>query len=241
MSAYLSRIQLNPRRRDAMRLLSSPQRMHAAVLASFPDPVTGPGEGPRVLWRLDQEPRRVFLYVVSPTEPDFAHLAEQAGWPSTELGLVKPYDDFLARLATGQQWAFRLTANPTHWGTHNDTGKVQRFGILSVRGQEAWLTERAEQHGFTITTTEHLRADGQPLATADLRVVSRGIDAFERRDPDRPRARGDADRRVRLARAQFDGRLQVADPDLLRETLTRGIGPAKAYGCGLLTLARSSG
>src|SRR5690606_11468644 len=109
---FISRIQLNPRRRDAWRLLGSPQRMQAAVLASFVDPPVGDREGePRVLWRLDQEKERCFLYVVSPDEPDFAHLAEQAGWPTTERGTSRPYGAFLARLAPGQQWAFRLTAN----------------------------------------------------------------------------------------------------------------------------------
>lgn len=195
MSVYLSRIQLNPHRRDARRLLASPQRMHAAVLASFPDPVTGAGGGPRVLWRLDQDPRRVFLYVVSPDEPDFAHLAEQGGWPSTERGLVKPYDGFLDRLEVGQQWAFRLAANPTHWGTHPDTGRVQRFGILSNAGQERWLTERAARHGFAITTTTHPGEDGDPVVFPDLVVSGRGLDAFHRPDPGPHRSAPDPRRR----------------------------------------------
>jgi CRISPR system Cascade subunit CasE len=41
---YLSRIQLNPARREARRFLESPHVLHAAVLAAFPDPsarVTG--------------------------------------------------------------------------------------------------------------------------------------------------------------------------------------------------------
>jgi len=74
---YLSRIQLNPQRREARWLLSSPQRLHAAVLSSFPAPPTGDRAGDaRVLWRLDQDRERVLLYVMSPHEPDFAHLAE---------------------------------------------------------------------------------------------------------------------------------------------------------------------
>jgi CRISPR system Cascade subunit CasE len=44
---------------------------------------------------------------------------------------------------------------------------------------------------------------------------------------------------VNLAVATFDGLLEVADADLLRRTLVSGLGPAKAYGCGLMTLARS--
>ncbi|KPH98712.1 CRISPR-associated protein, Cse3 family [Actinobacteria bacterium OV450] len=35
----------------------------------------------------------------------------------------------------------------------------------------------------------------------------------------------------------FEGRLRITDPGLLTEHLLAGIGPSKAYGCGLLTLA----
>jgi hypothetical protein len=35
------------------------------------------------------------------------------------------------------------------------------------------------------------------------------------------------------------GRLRVTDPDTLRNALPAGIGPAKGYGQGLLTLAPS--
>ncbi|WP_423218759.1 type I-E CRISPR-associated protein Cas6/Cse3/CasE [Streptomyces kasugaensis] len=35
----------------------------------------------------------------------------------------------------------------------------------------------------------------------------------------------------------FEGRLRITDPAILTERLLAGIGPSKAYGCGLLTLA----
>ncbi|WP_026248793.1 type I-E CRISPR-associated protein Cas6/Cse3/CasE [Streptomyces sp. LaPpAH-108] len=44
-------------------------------------------------------------------------------------------------------------------------------------------------------------------------------------------------RDVRFARATFDGRLQITDLAAFRRTLTHGLGKAKAYGCGLMTLA----
>jgi CRISPR system Cascade subunit CasE len=43
--------------------------------------------------------------------------------------------------------------------------------------------------------------------------------------------------RVSLVTATYEGRLRVTDVDVLRERLLGGVGPAKAYGCGLLTLA----
>ncbi|WP_258184643.1 MULTISPECIES: type I-E CRISPR-associated protein Cas6/Cse3/CasE [unclassified Bifidobacterium] len=39
-----------------------------------------------------------------------------------------------------------------------------------------------------------------------------------------------------LASATFDGVLVVDDPDLLRHALVEGIGRAKGYGFGLMTL-----
>ncbi len=225
---HLSRIQLNPRRRDARHLLASPQRLHAAVLASFPDPPTGDTAGDaRVLWRLDTEADgRVLLYVVSPDRPDFAHLAEQAGWPSTERGVTKDYDAFLGRLAAGQRWAFRLTANPTQYVRPESGGRAKRVAHVSVPYQEKWLTERAEPAGFRIARTTIGESE-----SAVLTVTRRSTQQFSRRGTSRP---------VTLAVAQFDGVLDVLDADALRRTLVSGIGPAKAYGCGLLTLAPAS-
>jgi CRISPR system Cascade subunit CasE len=226
-AVYLSRLQLNPRRRDARRLLSSPQRLHAAVLASFPTPPTGDQAGAaRVLWRLDEDIDRVLLYVVSPDQPDFAHLAEQAGWPTTERGLVKPYDKLLARLDTGQTWAFRLAANPTRYLRESAGSRAKRVGHVSVGHQEAWLRERCEQHGFRITGTS---TDDR---TGDLVVTRRNVASFDRRGSGAPQSRT-----VTISTVQYDGRLEVTDPDTLRRSLLAGIGPAKAYGCGLLTLS----
>lgn len=218
---YLSRIQLNRHRRDAWRLLRSPQRLHAAVLASFLDPPTGALDGdPRVLWRLDTETNdRTYLYVVSPDRPDFAHLAEQAGWPSTDRGGTKDYTPLLDRLERGQRWAFRLTANPTRYHRPTDGGRAKRIAHVTVAHQENWLAERAQSCGISLVGTD---------AGSSLVVTRRDIQQFDRRGSAKP---------VTLAVAQFDGLLDVTDPGLLRRALVGGIGPAKAYGCGLLTLA----
>lgn len=42
---------------------------------------------------------------------------------------------------------------------------------------------------------------------------------------------------VTLAVTQVDGVIQIQDADAARLTLVQGIGPAKSYGCGLMTLA----
>jgi len=206
---HLSRIQINPARRGGRRLLGSPQAMHAAVLASFPDGDDGRG---RVLWRVDRDEHRTWLYVVSRPAPDFSHIVEQAGWQTREdTWAVRPYAGLLDRLATGQTWAFRLTANPSR------TQDGKRYGHVTAAQQETWLLHRAERWGFAVTETDGVR---------DLVVRDRRTEQFRREAAT-----------VTITKATYDGVLVVRDPDALRSTLVSGAGPAKGYGCGLLTLA----
>lgn len=43
---------------------------------------------------------------------------------------------------------------------------------------------------------------------------------------------------VRITTARFEGELTVVDAAALRHALMYGIGRARGYGCGLLTLAK---
>ncbi|MDO0929777.1 MobF family relaxase [Streptomyces sp. TG1A-8] len=80
-------------------------------------------------------------------------------------------------------------------------------------------------------TTHHKRprpGDRYELAVQDTRSLS-----F-----DKSRGSGSRqDKPVTVVTVTFEGRLEVTDPDALRRALTQGIGRARAYGCGLLTLA----
>jgi CRISPR system Cascade subunit CasE len=215
---YLTRFEINPQRRGARDMLASPQRMHAAVLAGFPAARREPEAGGRVLWRVDQRPHQVLLYMVSPHEPDLMHLVETAGW-GTQRWECKPYAPLLDRLAAGDQWAFRLAANPvTSKRASEASARSQRFGHVTVAQQTGWLLDRASRNGFTVPEGQHKEPD--------VAVHGRRIWRFSRQD-----------HTVTLAIAVFEGRLEVTDPAALRHALTHGIGPAKGYGCGLLTLA----
>ena len=46
---------------------------------------------------------------------------------------------------------------------------------------------------------------------------------------------------VTISKVTYEGLLEVRQADALRSVLTDGIGRAKAYGCGLLTLASVTG
>ncbi|GGL20485.1 type I-E CRISPR-associated protein Cas6/Cse3/CasE [Mangrovihabitans endophyticus] len=219
---HLTRLRLNPARRGARKLLTSPQAMHAAVLAGFAQPHGHTQPHARTLWRLDENrDRRITLYLSSPGTPDLTHLVEQAGWPTTETWTTRPYQPFLDRLHAGQQWAFRLTANPVRDGRKTDDAKdTQRFGQVTVQQQIDWLYRRSEKNGFAL--------NANPTGSPDTVVHQRRTHSF---------SRGNGNRPVTLAAVTYDGTLTVTDAEALRKMISNGIGHARAYGCGMLTLA----
>lgn len=228
---YLTRFQINPHRRSATKLLASPQVMHAAVLAGFPD-AEATDEG-RVLWRIDRSGARQLLIIASPARPDLTHLVEQAGWPSLESSWeTRDFTSVLDRLTGGQQWAFRLTANPTRALSPQAGEKRGRIvAHRTVEHQLGWLERQAERHGFSLVNHEIGRqnaATGAPVSVLapTTRVMRSEVLRFDR-----------GSHRVTIRTATFDGLLEITDAVSFKNALTNGIGSARAYGCGLLTIA----
>lgn len=216
---YLTRMYLNTRRSGAQRLLASPQRMHAAVESGIP-----PGRhlASRTLWRVDTGTNATTLFIVSSSEPDLSHIAEQAGWRTGEVWQTLKYAPLLDSLAAGQRWAYRLTANPTRRekvGGRADASR--RVAHTTVEAQQQWLSQRSVAAGFRVGPAESEDA---------LSITGRRALRFQRRGCP-----------VTVSAVTFEGVLTVLDPHRLRSTLVDGIGAAKAYGCGLLTLASVGG
>lgn len=231
---YLTRFRVNTARRGGRELLSSPHRMHAAVTMSFPDLPPRDGTGPRVLWRVDHNSAaEVLLFVVSPGRPDLTHLVEQAGWPASQTPGWQTYDygPFLDRLTAGSTWAFRLTANPVHSARTDrtkDGEPTKRTAHLTARHQTAWLLSRQQGAGFAVVDKPQ-----------DKRILQHGdeLQMVVRDRRDLKFAKASEKRTVTITTVTYDGLLRVTDPAVLRRTLAQGLGKAKAYGCGLMTLA----
>lgn len=223
---YITRMALNAARPSSLKLLSSPYAMHAAVEAAFPPNVARTDERGRVLWRLDSSSTSgAWLYVVSPEKPDLTHVCEQAGWPLYKSWETKRYDGLLDSIAEGQTWAFRLKANPVRKvakdkGRAGGNGAVvgKRLGHVTADQQIDWLISRAPRCGFEVPTNR--------LGALEVALSNRGRETFKR-----------GDSKVTLDVAQFDGVLRVVDAEAFRKSLGFGIGHAKGFGCGLLTVA----
>ncbi len=83
----------------------------------------------------------------------------------------------------------------------------KRVPLLRQAAQTEWLERKGARHGFSLLSA---------AITGRSRWTHKNISAEQ---------------------VRFDGILQARDPARLREALTAGIGPAKAFGCGLLSLA----
>jgi CRISPR system Cascade subunit CasE len=126
--------------------------------------------------------------------------------------------EFTVSLQVGQQLAFRLRANPTRRLSAGKNNKGKRVGIYEEEAQLDWLVRKGEQHGFRLLQANVSR-DGK-LQQAKAVTDQNGIHD------------------LKLFGVQFDGILQVADPAVLVQAVGAGIGSGKAFGFGLLSLAR---
>lgn len=235
---YLSRVLLNPARPQTRRLLTNPQQVKGAILGEFASqPVTE-----RVLWRADYRtvagrPSQAELLVLATSRPSWTGLIEQFGYPGDPDGeaQMRDYSPVLALVARGREFAFRVrvnpvqnTSNPEH-PTESERRRLARNDRRSLRiahrtvaAQIDWFMRRAAGWGFELP----IGSSGAP----DFRVAGREVLDFVKG----PKGQ----HRVRIGTATFEGRLRVTDADRFTDILLAGIGPAKGYGCGLMTLAR---
>lgn len=215
---YLSRIMLDAKNRETLRALSSPHILHGAVEQSFEK------TDKRKLWRIDWLNGACYLLVLSEEEPDFTHIAKQFGYLSPDRSWkTKDYNLLLSRLQVGQDWHFRLCANPTRSSfkeKEKDSGRGKVFAHVTQEQQRQWLLLRAETCGFT------LKEDEFDVVHTQWFRFTKG---------------NNSKREVTLRTATFEGKLTIDNLDSFQHTLLSGIGRAKAYGCGLLTIARYMG
>ncbi|WP_367027382.1 type I-E CRISPR-associated protein Cas6/Cse3/CasE [Methylococcus sp. ANG] len=220
---YFSRISVNPT--DPAKVMevlkANDYALHQMLWKLFPD---DPETSRDFLFRHDEDQRWPVFYLVSQREPD----------GSDELLRVasKPYRP---QLRSGETLTFSLRANPVHTRKTDDANQKKRkrddvvmhlkwqyrqsnadavpaLAELAQEAGEQWLVRQGERNGFRLLS---VRADNYRQARLDTRR-----------------------RNIRFSTLDFTGLLQVTEPDVFAETLCKGIGPAKAFGCGLMLVRR---
>lgn len=229
---FLSRIRFAGTN-QARRWLSDTYALHQLVMSAFPDERSNDARRKHgVLFRLEEERRQVI--VQSTTEPHWTVSSADA-----VIEGPKPIDPLLGRLKEGDVCRFRLRANPTRrvsrastlepdpirgrWRPERPDSVGKR---VSIRGDEQllnWLGRVAQAKGF-----ELVRPDGAALGSPNVRVRSLGRMSI--RAPGRVAP-------IVIEVAEFEGLLRVVDRTSFVAAIRDGVGPAKAFGCGLLSIA----
>lgn len=127
----------------------------------------------------------------------------------------------------GDTYAFQLTASPNQaTGPKGQGQRRKRRFISDPAAQTEWLTRRSESSGFafdpaavTATSNQMMHSDHKSLP---------------------PARRSHPNSVFKLGTTTYIGTLAVTDATTFADALREGIGPGKAYGCGLLLTRRST-
>lgn len=207
---FMSRVAIDTKNRKKLWELSHLGAYHAWVEDSFPEERDQPkAERSRKLWRIDRLQGAPYLLVVSPERPDLTALEKYGVAGSVAC---RDYEPFLDRLADGQRLRFRATLNPVVSVMHSGKKRGKVIPCGTVDAEMKYLFKRAEKNGFA-------------LEAGNFTITDRGF-ALLKKDK----------KNIRLARATYEGMLEVADAAPFCRALTEGIGRKKAYGFGLITV-----
>lgn len=240
---FLSKLVLNVRNPMTRRDLASPYEMHRTILNGGFDGLPKDELG-RVLFRVDTDRSgsNPFVLVQADTRPDWSGLPP--GYVTEDPPAVSDrLLDFLHQSATaGNSLRFRLRANPTKRQTlppgewrgkpSKERPKGDRVGLLTEVERVAWLLRKGESGGFKIPGAwMHPKnpTSGEPERVPNFRVdvIPEG------------RARNDkaGHREGAFVAVRFEGVLEVTDPVRFVRTVRDGVGSAKGFGFGLLSVA----
>lgn len=215
---YLSRVALDTNRRQTMAAMASPHQMHGLVESCFGNYGVA---RKRNLWRIDWLNGTCYLMMLSAEPPECHQLSEQLCNPELEQPWeTKAYTPLLERLQEGDQWQFRLSANPVKSSAkdkenQDDRGRVHAH--VTQEQQNQWLQQRSEKNGFILEENQF------NVVRSEWKRFTKGSHARQQ---------------VTLRMATYEGVLKIHEVQRFKEALMQGIGRGKAYGCGLLTIAR---
>jgi CRISPR system Cascade subunit CasE len=118
--------------------------------------------------------------------------------------------EFSTAFKAGDTYRFRLRANPVV------TRDSKRHGLIRDESLLEWLGKKEKKIGVRFCS---------------MSVIDEGYVTGTKGSQEKQH-------RMSIKVARFEGALEVVDPAVFGETFLSGIGPAKAFGCGLLSLAR---
>jgi len=129
--------------------------------------------------------------------------------------------EYNVNLQKGQRLRFRLRANPIKTiidgrGRLNRKGKPKkcRVPLVRVEDQEAWFDRKVRSFG-----------------SVEAVIIHPEVPTYFRKDSEQ--------RTGKIQTVLYDGIISINSPDVFINVQKNGIGPAKAFGCGLISIAKA--
>jgi CRISPR system Cascade subunit CasE len=205
-----STLRLNLAHAEVQRDLLDCQAMHRRVMRMFAH-VNAPRDVNEILYRIDRNGPHWDLIVQSVAVADPQVLP--AGYIATVVHQRSDLMAQLQRLQVGQRFLFGLVANVSK----RDNESRKRITVRGFDAQREWLLRKGLDHGFT-------------LIEDDTALVPLGIEA------ETALVGNHRNGSLLFVPVRFSGTLRVIHPQAFAQAVVQGIGSAKAYGCGLLTV-----
>jgi len=187
----------------------NPYEIHRELWRLFPD---RPDDMRNFLFRVEKQKKRIGTEILmqSMQEPMKADT-------TCHIIAVREYD---LSLKKGQRFRFRLRANPIK-KINDEKGRINRKGetkkcrvpLINEEEQKVWL--------------EHKLAN---ICSLETLIINREVPLYFHKHKEQ--------RSGKFLTVLFDGFLGIEYPIAFVDMVKKGIGPAKAFGCGLLSLAR---
>lgn len=208
---FLSALILNPRCREARGDLGDVYELHRTLSRAFSDP-SGGSTGD-VLWRLDVDRRSGLssVLVQSTHPPRWERITER--WPDYFALRDAGGDAMRTRELPALQFVAGQCFNFRLRANPTVKRDGKRHGLVTEEEQSKWLLRKGGDHGFRVL---------------NVRVTS---------EP--PRESREQGRSMKFVSVLYEGQLSVTDPDKFAAAWREGIGSAKGFGFGLLSIARA--
>ncbi len=217
---FLSQVPQHELRIRAGRMPDGPNTRHRDVMSLFGELPGNAREGSGVLFRLEYLPGRPPSYLIRSAVPPTN--------PTAGSQTVEEREDELPR---GTAVAFRIAVNAVQRTkkTKNGVRPVYVDGALEELVESG---EMSEEEASSATEITPWLSEKLAPALVDVRIINHQREVLGRGRQGQNRSK----ERIAVQVDLIDGIALVEDPKALRMLLKRGVGRAKSYGCGLLTV-----
>jgi CRISPR system Cascade subunit CasE len=209
---FLSKLSLDPKHAQVQSEVANRYELHRTLTAQFPGKKR---KDIGLLYRIELPDQYRFqpitLLIQTQIEPDWRNIYDRDM-------LIKPpqVKVFTTNFSKSEKFYFRLLGNPTARRKQPD-GSRKRVGLYDREDQQDWILRKAQYGGFKVLS---------------LQLTDYGLIESSKK-------KNNQTFHIKHLAVKYEGLLQIIDTDKFTKSFVTGIGSAKAFGFGLLSLAKS--